>query len=197
VLGLGLIGQIVILLARHQRVDQILAADVSPTLRRKAEWSGATRIIPLPAESVVDAVGQQGRGGVHAAVVLTSDPTLLPQAFSALRPGGALVLASPFSPSVRMEVPPAHIRHHEIRLQGVQRFEERDVGEARRTIQQGIVNGEALVSKRIAWKDLGNTILGDDYWTHGTHVVVKGPEWDGPSLPGGTPCARAERPPSK
>ena len=183
VLGLGLVGQIVILLARHQRVEQIFAADVSPTLRRKAEWSGATRVIQLPAESVTDAVGQEGHGGVHAAVVLSSDPTLLPQAFSALRPSGALILGSPFSPTVRMEVPPAHVRHHEIRLQGVQRFEDRDTREALRAIQQGIVNGEALVSKRIAWRDLDTTTLGNDYWAHGTHVVVTGPEWDEPGLP--------------
>ena len=60
VVGLGLVGQILVLLARHQRVGHIMAADPSATLRAKAEWSGATGIIRIPEASIAEAVVAEG-----------------------------------------------------------------------------------------------------------------------------------------
>ena len=176
VLGLGLVGQIVVLLARHQRVDQIYAGDVSATLRRKAEWSGATRMVQLPHEWVTDAVTSTiGDSGVHAAVVLLPDAALIHQAFATLGVGGSLVLGAEFPASILMAIPAARIHSREIRMQGVRRFTERDMRDAIQAVRQGVVNAETLVSKRIAWDELQEVSLNDDYWYHGTHVVLEGP----------------------
>jgi L-iditol 2-dehydrogenase len=175
VVGLGLVGQIVILLARHQRVEQLFATDHSPTLKRKAEWSGATRVLPV--ESVSESVGQElGGTGVHAAVVLRADAPLLQGAFGSLGAQGTLILGSSFAPSARLTVPPAWMQSHEIRVQGVNHFEPGDIREAISTVRQGIVNAETLVSKRIAWGDLAGVSFDEEFWAHGTHVVVEGPE---------------------
>lgn len=176
VLGLDLIGQIVALLARHQRVDQIFAADLSPTLRRKAEWSGATRVIRLPEESVANTVSREtGGAGVHAVVVLVPDASMMHEAFGTLVPRGGLVLGARFPASVLLAFSTTRLQARELRIQGVRTFDVPDLRDALNAVRQGIVNAETLVSKRVSWEDLESTELGPDYWSHGTHVVVETP----------------------
>jgi hypothetical protein len=38
------------------------------------------------------------------------------------------------------------------------------------------VNAESLVSRRVRWEELESLELTPDYWAHGTHVLVEGPE---------------------
>lgn len=177
VIGLGLVGQILVLLARHHRVDKILAADTSATLRRKAEWNGAMTGIALPDEMVSDVIAYElGVGGVHAAVVLTPDVSLIHQALGSLTARGTLVLGASFPSAVLMGLPAGRVQRKEFRIQGASRFEEEDLESALKAIRQGIVNGETLISRRIPWSEAPGVELGEDYWEHGTHVVVQGPE---------------------
>jgi len=177
VIGLGLVGQILVLMARHQRVDKILAADPSATLRRKAAWNGAMTSIVLPDEMVSDVIAYElGVGGVHAAVVLTPDVSLVHQALGSLTARGTLILGTALPSGVLMGFPAGRIQGKEFRIQGVARFEEEDIDEALKAIRQGIVNGETLISRRIAWEEAPGVELGPDYWEHGTHVVIQGPE---------------------
>ena len=177
VIGLGLVGQILVLLARHRRVDKILAADASATLRRKAEWNGAMTSIVLPEEMVSDVIAYElGVGGVHAAAVLTPDVSLVHQALGSLTARGTLILGTPFPSGVLMGLPADRVQRKEFRIQGVTRFEDEDVADALAAIRQGIVNGETLISRRAAWTEAPGLELGPDYWEHGTHLVVQGPD---------------------
>jgi threonine dehydrogenase-like Zn-dependent dehydrogenase len=179
-LGLGLIGQIVALLARHQRVEAIFAGDPSSTLRKKAEWSGVTRVIRLPEEPLADVVMRETGGmGVHAVVVLSPDATLMHEAFGTLGDRGALVLGAPFPSSLLMAFSTARLQVRELRIQGVQGFDPPDLRQAETAVRQGIVNAESLVSKRVPWAELESLQLTPDYWAHGTHVLVEGPEEEG------------------
>ncbi len=176
VLGLGLPGQIVVRLARHQGIRTVFAADESPTLRQRAEWSGATRVIRIPESSIRDAIIEETGGrGVDAALVLTSDASQAPDVFQALAPRGTMVLGAPFSPNFLFALPGARLQRNELRIHGVGSFEARDVRDAFRALNQGIVNAETLVSKRAAWAELPETAIEPDYWSHGTHLVVTGP----------------------
>jgi L-iditol 2-dehydrogenase len=177
VVGLGLVGQIVVLLARHQRAERIAVADPSPTLRAKAEWSGATRVIHVPQESLRDAVlAETGGQGVHAAVALLPDPSWLGEASRALGPRGALLVAADFPPGYVLNIAPAWVRRGEVRIQGVRGYGLRDLRDAVRAVHQGIVNAENLLTKRIAWADLESDAFSAEFWTHATHVVLLGPE---------------------
>jgi len=184
VVGLGLAGQIVIRLARHQGVRTVFAADESPTLRQRAEWSGATRVIRLPENSIREAIaGETGGRGVDAALLLVPDASQAHEVFQALAPRGTLILAAPFSPNFLFALPGARLQRNELRVQGVGSFEARELRDAFRALNQGIVNAETLVSKRVAWEDLPGTGIDPGYWSHGTHLVVAGPPEE-PVIPG-------------
>jgi len=178
VVGLGLVGQILMLLARHQRVEQILGADPSPTLRAKGEWSGATGMVRLPDESIQESVlAMTRRQGVDAAVILSPNAALIADASRVLSERGSLLLAAETPPGFSVSVAPAWIQRNEIRIQGVRGFGDPDLREAMRAIDQGTLNAESYVSKRTAWSELEETRLDTAYWDHGTHVLIEGPEW--------------------
>jgi NADPH:quinone reductase-like Zn-dependent oxidoreductase len=177
VVGLGLVGQILILLARHQRVEQILAADSSATLRAKAEWSGATGIIHLPEAPIGDSVLRMTGGqGVDGAAILSPDASWTAEASRVIAERGSLLVVAEFPPGFSLNVAPAWIQRNEIRIQGVRGFRERDLREAIRAIDQGILNAEGFISRRIPWPDLEGATLDPGYWAHGTHVLIEGPE---------------------
>jgi len=176
VAGLGLVGQITILLARHQKVERIVAADPSPTLRRRAEWSGATRVVRLPEESLADAVEKEvGRRGIDAAVILLPESGLTYEALPGLAVGGSVIIAVPFGRSFLLTFPAAQLQERDLRIVGVRRFRQGDLSTAIQAMKQGVVNAEMLVTKRITWDELPETEIDEGYWEHGTHVVVEGP----------------------
>lgn len=176
VVGLGLVGQAVLLLARHQGIQNLFAADASPTLQKKGEYNGASRIIRVAEESVRDVLAADTGGrGVNAAIFLSPEPGWVQEGMVSLAPGGTVVLGIPFSASIRMALNTAHIQSHEMRIQGVREFGPRDVKTALNAITQGNVNGESLISRRIPWAELDGQKLEPGYWEHATHVVVEGP----------------------
>lgn len=178
VVGLGLLGQILVLVARHQRVERIFAADASPTLRRKAEYSGATRLID-PGKEDLRRVAAAERLALSAAVVCTdgTDGTeAAVSALDALGPEGALILAHDFADPASLMVRLSPLHRLGIRILGVPAPEARDLRAAAQTVRHGTVNSETLVSRRLRWEELAGADLGADYWTHGTQVVVEGPE---------------------
>jgi threonine dehydrogenase-like Zn-dependent dehydrogenase len=176
VVGLGLLGQITILMARHQKVERIIAADPSPTLRRRAEWSGATRLVRLPEEGLAEAVEREvGRRGIDAAIILLPEAALTYQALQGLAQGGAVVIGVPFGGSFLLTFPAAQLQDRDLRIAGVRRYRQGDLTAAIQAIREGIVSAEMLVTKRIPWEDLADTVIEDDYWESGTHVIVEAP----------------------
>ncbi|NNF06719.1 MAG: hypothetical protein HKN21_08160 [Candidatus Eisenbacteria bacterium] len=92
VLGLGLVEQITILLARHLYGAVVFAADPNPTLRRRGEYNGASRLIRLPEESISETVLQETRGEGADALVLGSLPSAFgTDAFAGLGQSGRAV----------------------------------------------------------------------------------------------------------
>jgi threonine dehydrogenase-like Zn-dependent dehydrogenase len=177
VVGLGLAGQIALLLARHQGVLRIVAADASPTLLKKAEYNGASRIVRTAEESVREVLAAETGGqGVNAVVLFGGQPAWMQEGVQSLAHGGTVVFGIPLSQSVQLGLASPHIQSREIRIQGVHGFTPRDVKTALKAMSQGNVNGESLISRRIPWDALDGERLEPGYWQHGTHIVVEGPE---------------------
>jgi L-iditol 2-dehydrogenase len=173
VIGLGLAGQIALRLARHQGLRAVYAADRSPTLRQRAEYSGATQVIRVQEVSLREELSRAT--GVEGVVVLSPDAALAHDALQSLARGGSMVIGAPFSSSFLFALPGARLQRQELRIQGVGSFGAADLRAAHQALKQGIVNAETLVSKRVPWKDMASLEIAPDYWEHGTHVVVEGP----------------------
>ncbi len=188
VIGLGLAGQIAVRMARHQGLRAVFAADRSPTLRQRAEYSGATRVLRVPELSLRDELARATEGaGVEGAVVLSPDADLAHEALQSLARGGSLVLGAPFSSSFLFALPGSRLQRQELRILGIGSFGPPDLRAARQALKQGIVNAETLVSRHVPWEDLPSAGLTPDYWDHGIHVVVEAPAEAGNEDPAEAP----------
>ncbi len=177
VLGLGLVGQVAIRLARHQGIRGVYAADASATLRQRAEWSGATRVIRVPEEPLRDAILQEtGGAGPDAVLALSPDASLAHEAFQVMARRGTMVVGAPFSSNFLFALPGARVQRNELRIHGVSGFESQDLRDAFQALRLGTVNADTLVSRRLRWDELPQADLDPGYWEHGTHVVVQGPD---------------------
>ncbi|MGD8363170.1 MAG: zinc-binding dehydrogenase, partial [Gemmatimonadota bacterium] len=177
VVGLGLAGQIALLLARHQGARGIFAADASPTLLKKAEYNGASRVIGAGEASVREVlVRETGGHGVDAVLLLGGEPAWMQEGVQSLAVGGTVVFGIPLTTSVQLGMVSTHIQGRELRIQGVRAFGPRDVKTALKAMSQGTLNGDSLISRRIPWDKLDGERLEPGYWDHGTHLVVEGPE---------------------
>jgi threonine dehydrogenase-like Zn-dependent dehydrogenase len=175
VLGLGLVGQVLILVARHQKIERIVAADPSPTLRAKAEFNGAARTVRLFEEDLRQVVRNE-RAGMNAVVALAPHLDPLVESLDVLAPGGAVLVAARFPEAASMGFRLDPVRRGEIRFAGVAAPEDRDFRAALATVRHGTVNAESLVSRRVPWKELDGLSLPPETWTHGTQIAVHGPE---------------------
>jgi threonine dehydrogenase-like Zn-dependent dehydrogenase len=176
VLGLPLHAQILLLLARHQKVEALFAVDPSATLRRRAEWSGATLVFSPQETSIRDAAARlSGGAGINAAVVVASEGAWIHEALQSLAVRGTLVLAAQ-DPHLVVALHGGWLVRREIRIEGVPGFDRKYLKDARQALEQGIVNTDTLVSRRLPWSDLSAFRPEEDYWRHGLHVVVEGPD---------------------
>jgi threonine dehydrogenase-like Zn-dependent dehydrogenase len=157
-------------------VDRIFAADTSPTLRKKGEYNGASRMIRWPEETVRETVARETGGrGVHSAILLSAQPDPVREAIESLGRGGSAILGIPPPSSVRLGFTSTLLQSREMRFQGVPAFHPRDLKTAVNALKQGTVNGESLISRRIPWAKLDGERIEPGYWEHATHVVVEGP----------------------
>ncbi len=171
VIGLGLVGQIAMVMARHDKADRVLGADTSATLRRKAEWAGATRLVRLGEDPFAAVAAQHTEGtGLDAAIVLLPDAALTHEAVQSLSVGGRLVLGTPLDSSFLLAFPAGQVQDRDLSIIGVNRFQESDVRTAMNTLRN--VSAEVLVSRRIGVEEIPGADLEPNYWEHGTHVVI-------------------------
>ena len=179
VLGLDLVPLLTVLLARHHRAGTVIAADHSPTRRRRAEWSRATRCIRLPEEPLFETVlGLTGGAGAGAAVLGSAAPADFQEAAHSLGHGGRLVLTGD-----RTDGEPSHlaadlIRNRELQVFGVRRADRKAADAAFGGLRQGLAGADTIVSKRLPWNELQT--LSPDVWDEGTAVLVETGEPDPP-----------------
>jgi len=165
VAGLGLLGQVAVALAHHRRRARVVAADVSATLRRRAEFNGAGVLVHLPHQSVFEAVaGRSGGQGASAALVDGVPPAVLQEVLGAMAPGGTLILAGVHEPVWPLDA--RTLLQRELRIQGVAAGEARDVKDAAKAFQQGLLDPDTLITKRLGWDDLPGQGFGPEVWDH-------------------------------
>jgi threonine dehydrogenase-like Zn-dependent dehydrogenase len=194
VAGLDLVGQILILMARHHRSAKVFASDPSPTLRRRAEWSGAGRVLRPGGGSLAEIVfAETDNAGADAVVVGAVDEDTLMDAAGALAVGATLCISGVEARSGALSFDVDAFWLDELRFIGVCRPDARGFRDAVGAVRQGLFDPDTLISKRIAWDELPEVRWDPEYWEHSIHVLVDPPPPPTPArAPGGGTTPRTK-----
>ena len=93
VIGVGGVGQSVVMAARMQGAERIIAVDRSPERLEEAKRHGATDVVQAGAQDPLQAILDLTDGyGVDQAFEVVGTPDTIAKAFNALRPGGTAVV---------------------------------------------------------------------------------------------------------
>ena len=115
VIGLGVMGLLHVMLARHRGASLIMAVDGVETRRQRAVNAGADMTF-VPA-SAVDGVKQaSGGGGADVVIVGPSSTAAMDAAADSVAPGGTIVLFTPLPPGERWGIPVNELFFKDVRI---------------------------------------------------------------------------------
>lgn len=155
IIGLGIMGQLHVALARHRGAGQILATDFVPYRREKARQLGADVVIDPAAGPVEDAV-RAHTGGEMAEIVIVGPGSIeaMELGIRCAARGGTVVLFTTSTPEAILSVSPHHLYFDEISLVPSYSCGPNDTREALRFIQTGVVTSEKFVTHRFPFDAL-------------------------------------------
>ncbi len=155
IIGLGIMGQLHVALARHAGAEQILATDFVAYRRDKARQLGADVVIDPSAGKVEDAVRELTNGEMAEVVIV--GPGSIEAMELGLRcaaRGGTVVLFTTSTPEAVLPVSPYPLYFNEISLVPSYSCGPNDTREALRSIRKGIVTSEKFITHRFPFSAL-------------------------------------------
>lgn len=160
VIGLGVMGLMHVLLARHRRA-RVFASDFVPERRGLAERAGAKAVHP---DDAVAALREANEGrGADVVICGPGTPLALRNALAAAAPAGTVVMFAPFEPGVPLDLDANDLYFRDLRLVGSYSCGPNDTREALGLIARGVVTAERLGATLVplekvaeAYRDLVN-----------------------------------------
>jgi len=149
VIGLGVMGQMHVLLARHAGVHQIIGADRVPYRLNKAREFGANMVVDVTREELPEAVRQATDGDLADVVIVGPGTTsAMATAMKCVGKGGTVLFFTPAPDGELLSIHPFHLYFNEINLLFSYSCGPDDTRGAMALIEQGIINAEKLVTHR-------------------------------------------------
>lgn len=149
VIGLGFIGQVMVLLARHYGAELVVASDVVPYRLEKALEFGADRVVDVSQESFPEAVRSVTEGeGADLVLVGPSKPAAIQTGIDCAGKGSTVLMFMAPEPEVTMEIRPHQLFFNEIDLVSSYSCGPDDTRETLELIRQGVVSAEQLITHR-------------------------------------------------
>lgn len=146
-LGLGVMGQMHILLARHYGVRQIIGADRVPYRLNKALEFGADQVVNIDSENTVERVREITKGeGVELVVVGPGAIPAMESALACVGKGGTVLFFTPSRDGELLKIHPFHLYFNEINLLFSYSCGPDDTRESLVLIEQGVLNAQKLVT---------------------------------------------------
>ncbi len=149
IIGLGVMGQIHVLLARARGAGKVIGADMVPFRLRRALELGADSVINVTTEKLQEEVADLTSG--FMANIVISGPNsakAMIQALGAVSRGGTVVLFTPAQPGETLNLHPNELYFRDINLVTSYSCGPEDTREALRYIESGVVTAEKLVTHR-------------------------------------------------
>jgi L-iditol 2-dehydrogenase len=154
IIGLGVMGQMHVLLAREFGARTVIAADMVNYRLNKALEFGADHIIDVSNIDLVERV-RELTGGIMAQIVIVGPNSIMAmkQGFRTVSSGGTVMLFTPAKPGEFMTVDPNQLYFRDIIVSTSYSCGPDDTKQALEYIGRGIVNAEKIVSHRFSIED--------------------------------------------
>lgn len=154
VIGLGVMGQIHILLARMFGVDRVIGADMVEFRLQKAVEFGADHVIDVKREDIFERVKDLTDGkGAEIVIVGPNSVEAMITGLRTVSSGGSVVLFTPARPGEILNIDPNEIYFRDINIITSYSCGPDDTREAIRIIERGTVNARLLVTHRFPIED--------------------------------------------
>jgi L-iditol 2-dehydrogenase len=156
VIGLGVMGLIHILLARHFGAGMVIGADFVPFRLGKALESGADHVIDVSKENLPDRL-REITGGLMAQVVIVGPNSVevMRQGLRVVGRGGTVLFFTPAKPGEVLKLDPNDLYFRDVNLVTSYSCGPDDTREALRYIAGGVVSAAKLVTHRFTIGETG------------------------------------------
>ena len=156
VIGAGMMGQILMLLARHYGAQTVIAADTVPYRLRKALSLGADTAINVAQQQLSDEVSNATGGDLaDLIVVCPGSIKAMSSAFEAIGAGGTVCLFTPSTEEEILPISPHDFWFKHITLTASYSCGPPDTREACELISEGVVTAEKIVTHRYPLAESG------------------------------------------
>ena len=151
IIGLGVMGQMHVLLAKEFGAGGIIGADMVPYRLNKALESGADHVIDVSKDSLIDKL-KNLTGGLMADVVIVGPNSAgaMRQGIDAVSRGGTVVLFTPAKPGEMLNIDPNELYFKDISVVTSYSCGPDDTKKALDLINKGLVTSEKLVTHRFS-----------------------------------------------
>lgn len=149
VIGLGVMGQIHILLAGEFGAGKVIGADMVPFRLNKATEFGADHVIDVSKVDLPEKVKELTEGFMADIVIVGPNSAhAMEQGIQSVSKGGTVVFFTPAKPGERLGIDPNFLYFRDINIVTSYSCGPADTKEALRLITAGIVRAEKLVTHR-------------------------------------------------
>lgn len=149
ILGLGIMGQIHILLARKYGAERIIGADMITFRLNRAIEFGADEVIDISKNNLIDSLKELTNGEMADVVIVGPNSVdAMKQGISAAGAGGKVVFFTPARPEEQVTISPNEVYFKDINIITSYSCGPTDTADALELIEEGIIRAEKLVTHR-------------------------------------------------
>lgn len=156
IMGLGVMGQMMALLAKHMGAGLLMGSDRVPFRLQKAREFGVDRVVDLATETFPEAVREAtGGDGADLVLVCPASPKAVEEGILCAGQGSKVLMFMGPQPGTPLTVDMNHVYFNEIDLISSYSCGPEDTREAMRLIAEGVVTENHLVTHRFPMEQIG------------------------------------------
>ena len=149
VIGLGVMGQLHVLLARNFGAEKIIGTDMVPFRLNKAINFGADEVIDVSKDDLINALKDLTDGTMADVVIVGPNSSeTMKQGLSAAGAGGKVVLFTPAKPGEQLTINPNDLYFKDINIITSYSCGPTDTADALDIIAEGTIRAEELITHR-------------------------------------------------
>jgi threonine dehydrogenase-like Zn-dependent dehydrogenase len=149
VIGLGVMGQLNILIAKRFEASRVIGVDRVQYRLKKAKEFGADNVIDVSGESLVDSLRKITDGDMaDLAIVCPNSAEAMKEGIFSVSSAGTVLFFTPAKPDERLIIDPNYLYFRDINIITSYSCGPTETKEALELIEEGVINAEKLVTHR-------------------------------------------------